>query len=185
MYGTPIFLVQSVNLSEDIFYSGCLFIFFVRTKKTNQKKGAVCCSEAKISTFFLSEKKLAALRQLFPFYGKRQKFLHASTQRPELLRKLTWLRSLMYMFSFTGSFHFCGCLFIFFVRTKKTNQKKGAVCCSEAKIPPFFLSEKKLAALKQLFPLHGKRQKFLHASTQRPDLLRKLTWLRSLMGMFH
>ena len=116
------------NVVRKVFFCPHSFIFFVRTKKTNQKKSAVCCSEAKIPPFFLSEKKLAALKQLFPFYGKRQKFLHASTQRPELLRKLTWLRSLMGMVSFTGSFRFCGSSFIFFVRTKKTNQKKSAVC---------------------------------------------------------
>ena len=56
-----------------------------------------------------------------------------------------------------GAFHF-------FCTNKRNETKKIRGSRSEAKIFTFFLKKKNSLTLKQLFLLHGKQQKFLHAS---------------------
>ena len=57
---------------------GWVFISFVCTKETRQRKSAVSVSEAKNQAFWLKHPKLAALRQRMFFNAKRLGFLNAS-----------------------------------------------------------------------------------------------------------
>ena len=66
-------------------------------------------------------------------------------------------------------------LFSFLAAERKKKQKrKTAGCRSEAKISALFLKKKNSLALKQLFLLYGKEQKFLHASPLKAGILPNL-----------
>ena len=58
-----------------------VFISFVLTKETNQRKGAADVAEAKNRAFCLSPPKLAALKQRMTFNDKRLDFLYASSTK--------------------------------------------------------------------------------------------------------
>ena len=76
----------------------------------------------------------------------------------------------------------------FFCPNKRNEAKKIRGSRSEAKIFTFFLKKKNSLTLKQLFLLHGKQQKFLHASpldagTHRRTQMRFAVWGGSFFSL--